>query len=142
MTTTTAPAKTSSTKWLAVATTENAIAIGMSTANARSATLRLTRNSSMPSSRFQPAWKLGIAAYSLMNDGGSTVRYAARVQRHRVEQADRREPRRRDREERRRSRARAPPEIRITVRSRRYSSGPRWKSRTPPAISTGQWPQM
>ena len=74
MITTSAPATTSSTKWFAVAITENAIAAGMSSANVRNSGLRLTRNSSIPSSRFQPAWKLGIAAYSLMSDGGRTVR--------------------------------------------------------------------
>ena len=72
--TTAAPATTSSTKWLAVAMTENAIAPGIRTPNARRSRYRLTRKSSIPSSRFQPAWKLGIAAYSLMNDGGSTLR--------------------------------------------------------------------
>jgi len=50
------------------------MAIGMRRANPRTNRLRLTRNSSIPRSRFQPAWKLGIAAYSLMNDGGSTLR--------------------------------------------------------------------
>jgi hypothetical protein len=72
--TTSAPPTTSSTKWLAVAMTENAIATGMTRPNARSSGFRLTRKSSIPSSRFQPAWKLGIAAYSLISDGGSTVR--------------------------------------------------------------------
>ena len=72
--TTAAPATTSSTKWFAVAITENAIAHGMRSPNARRMRCRLTRKSSIPSSRFHPAWKLGIAAYSLISDGGSTVR--------------------------------------------------------------------
>jgi hypothetical protein len=48
---------------LAVATTASTIAIGMSTAKARSARRLVARKITMPSSTFQPAWKLGIAAY-------------------------------------------------------------------------------
>lgn len=125
MTTTPAPAKTSSTKWLAVATTENAMAIGISTANARSATLRLTRNSSIPSSRFQPAWKLGIAAYSLMNDGGSAFRYPSACS---VTVSSRPTGASRGGATGKSAKITSPnpPDSRITVRSRRYSSGPRW----------------
>jgi hypothetical protein len=72
--TTAAPATTSSTKWLAVATTANAMVAGMSTANARTRTFRVARKSRIPSIRFHPAWKLGIAAYSLTSEGGRTVR--------------------------------------------------------------------
>jgi hypothetical protein len=30
----------------------------------------------IPSSRFQPAWKLGMAAYSFTSEAGSTERYS------------------------------------------------------------------
>jgi hypothetical protein len=57
------PTTTSITKWFAVAMTENAIAIGIVTANARMAQWRVAWKTTMPTARFQPAWKLGIAAY-------------------------------------------------------------------------------
>jgi hypothetical protein len=57
------PTTTSRTKWLAVAITANTIAIGMSTAKARRACRSVARKITTPSSTFQPAWKLGIAAY-------------------------------------------------------------------------------
>ena len=72
-----APATTSRMKWLAVATTANAIRAGINVANARTTRCDVARNSRTPSSRFHPAWKLGIAAYSLTSDGGRTVRYAS-----------------------------------------------------------------
>jgi hypothetical protein len=68
------PATTSTTKWLAVATTASAIAIGIAIANARTAAWDDARKSMIPSSTFHPAWKLGIAAYSLTSDGGSSDR--------------------------------------------------------------------
>ena len=51
------------------------MASGMRTAKARTRRLCDARKSITPSRRFQPAWKLGIAAYSLTSVGGSTVRY-------------------------------------------------------------------
>ena len=68
------PATTSTTKWFAVAITAKTIAIGPATASARSAGLRVARKTTMPSSTFQPAWKLGIAAYWLTSSGGTTCR--------------------------------------------------------------------
>jgi hypothetical protein len=60
---------------LAVAITASTIAIGMSTAKARSAFRSVARKITMPSRTFQPAWKLGIAAYWLTSAAGSAVRY-------------------------------------------------------------------
>jgi hypothetical protein len=68
------PATTSRTKWLAVTTTDSTIAAGMMTAKARSGHARLARKTTMPSSTLQPAWKLGMAAYSLTSAAGRTVR--------------------------------------------------------------------
>jgi len=65
-----APTTTSITKWLAVATTANAIATGIAMAKARTTRCPVAPNSTMPTSRFQPAWKLGIAAYWLTRAGG------------------------------------------------------------------------
>jgi hypothetical protein len=67
-----APATTSTTKWFAVATTASAIATGIATAKPRTTQFRDARNNTIPTSRFQPAWKLGIAAYSFTSDGGSS----------------------------------------------------------------------
>ena len=50
------------------------MASGIATANARTAQLRVAMNREIPSIRFQPAWKLGIAAYSLTSDDGRTER--------------------------------------------------------------------
>jgi hypothetical protein len=69
-TTTPEPAKTSSTQWFAVARTANAIAAGMATAKARTTSDRVTRNSVTPTSRFQPKWRLGIAATWFVYAGG------------------------------------------------------------------------
>jgi hypothetical protein len=68
------PTKTSRTKWLAVTTTATTIDAGMITANARSGQRLLARKTTMPSSTLQPAWKLGMAAYSLTSEDGRTVR--------------------------------------------------------------------
>ena len=70
----TTPTMTSATKWLAVATTAKAIAAGMSTAKPRTSQWRDALKAITPTSRFQPAWKLGIAAYSLTNERGSSCR--------------------------------------------------------------------
>ena len=69
------PAKTSMTKWLAVATTAMSIATGPATADARSRLCRVAWKTTIPTSTFQPAWKLGIAAYWLTNSGGTIWRY-------------------------------------------------------------------
>lgn len=69
-----APATTSTTKWLAVATTASAIATGIAIAKPRTSQFRDDWNTTMPTKRFQPAWKLGIAAYSFTSDGGSSCR--------------------------------------------------------------------
>ena len=68
---------TSITKWLAVATTANAIATGIASANARSAQWRVAWKTTIPTARFQPAWKLGIAAYWFTSAAGRIWRYAA-----------------------------------------------------------------
>ena len=65
-----APTTTSITKWLAVATTASAIAAGMTTAKDRRSQCRVAWKTTIPTSRFQPAWKLGIAAYWLTRSGG------------------------------------------------------------------------
>ena len=69
-----APTTTSITKWLAVATTANAIATGITTAKARRSQCPVAPKTTMPTSRFQPAWKLGIAAYWLTRAGGRSCR--------------------------------------------------------------------
>ena len=56
--------------------TDTAIPMGIATANPRTSRCREARKSMMPSSRFQPAWKLGIAAYSFTSVAGSTERYS------------------------------------------------------------------
>ena len=43
---------------------------GHRTANARSAQWRVAWNTTIPTARFQPAWKLGIAAYWFTSAGG------------------------------------------------------------------------
>jgi hypothetical protein len=68
------PTMTSRTKWLAVTTTATTIDAGMIIAKARSGRRLLVRKTTMPSSTLQPAWKLGMAAYSLTSEDGSTVR--------------------------------------------------------------------
>ena len=65
---------TSITKWLAVATTANAIATGITIAKSRSAQWSVARKTTMPTARFQPAWKLGIAAYWFTSAGGRICR--------------------------------------------------------------------
>jgi hypothetical protein len=59
---------------LAVATTAKAIAAGIRTENARRTSDLLVPKSTMPTSRFQPKWRLGIAAYWLVQRGGCSVR--------------------------------------------------------------------
>ena len=67
---TAAPAGTSSTQWLPVATTATDISTGNSTHVARSSQERVAPNTTMDASSNQPTWKLGIAAYWLTNPGG------------------------------------------------------------------------
>ena len=57
-----------------MATTASAIAAGIAIAKLRSSQWRAAWNTTMPTSRFQPAWKLGIAAYSFTSEGGSSCR--------------------------------------------------------------------
>ena len=64
------PAITSITKWFAVATTARVMATGMRIANPRTSRCLHAPYATMPTSRFHPAWKLGIAAYSFTNEGG------------------------------------------------------------------------
>jgi hypothetical protein len=68
------PAGTSTTKWFAVATTASDIAIGSATATMRSARLVTAVRSTMPTRRFQPAWRLGNAAYWFVRPGGWSAR--------------------------------------------------------------------
>lgn len=64
------PAKTSITKWLAVATTATTIAAGPTTAIPRRRGFLVARKTTIPSSTFHPAWKLGMAAYWLTSWDG------------------------------------------------------------------------
>lgn len=73
--TTTVPAATSSTKWFAVATTAKAIATGIATANARIVRDVVAWKTTMPTRMFQPAWRLGNAAYLFVRAGGCNARY-------------------------------------------------------------------
>lgn len=69
------PAPTSTTKWFAVATTENAIASGPTTAARRTTRDLVAVNTTIPSSTFQPTWRLGKAAYWFVSPGGWSARY-------------------------------------------------------------------
>ena len=69
------PAITSTTKWLAVATTASDHGRGPERRRARAAaSCRVARKTTIPSRTFQPAWKLGIAAYWLTSAGGTICR--------------------------------------------------------------------
>lgn len=68
------PTTASRIKWLAVATTASTMRIGIATAKARTARRLLARKIAMPSRTFQPAWKLGIAAYWLTSEAGRIAR--------------------------------------------------------------------
>jgi hypothetical protein len=68
------PTITSTTKWLAVATTARTMAAGPATASVRSSQWLVARKTMIPSRTFQPAWKLGIAAYWLTSAGGTICR--------------------------------------------------------------------
>ena len=68
------PARTSITKWFAVATTASDIAIGSATATRRSARLVTAIRSTIPTRRFQPACRLGSAAYWFVRPGGWSAR--------------------------------------------------------------------
>ena len=60
---------------MAVATTANAIAGGMATAKTRTALRLVAWKSMIPTSRFQPACRLGSAAYWFVSAGGCRARY-------------------------------------------------------------------
>jgi hypothetical protein len=62
------------TKWFAVPIAANAIASGMTTANARTTRRRVASKTTMATSRFQPTWRLGIAAYWFVSAGGCRAR--------------------------------------------------------------------
>ena len=62
------------TKWFAVLIAANAIAAGITTAKARTALRLVAWKSTIATSRFQPTWRLGMAAYSFVNDGGCSAR--------------------------------------------------------------------
>jgi hypothetical protein len=66
----TVPPTTSSTQWFAVATTANAIASGIATAKMRMPSRVVARKTTIPTRRFQPAWRLGKAAYMFVSAGG------------------------------------------------------------------------
>jgi hypothetical protein len=61
-----------------VATTARHIAVGPVTATSRRSGRVVAPSTTRPSSRFQPAWKLGIAAYSFTSDRGRICRYSPR----------------------------------------------------------------
>ena len=69
------PAPTSTTKWFAVATTENAIATGPATARNRKRSEVVAVNTTIPRSTFHPTWRLGKAAYWFVSPGGWSARY-------------------------------------------------------------------
>lgn len=69
------PPTTSSTKWFALATTAYAIATGIATAKARTASRFVAPNRTMPTRRFHPRWRLGKAAYLFVRAGGWSARY-------------------------------------------------------------------
>jgi hypothetical protein len=50
------------------------MAAGERIPNSRTARRVDEPTSTIPTRRFQPAWKLGIAAYSFTSDGGSSCR--------------------------------------------------------------------
>ena len=111
-------------------------------ANVRRSRLRLTRNSSIPSSRFQP----GVEArhrrvlVDQRRRHDRAVRLASAASpcpAGRPGRAAAAPPGRR-----RRSRARGRRTAGSRCAAARYSPWPRWKSRKPPTISTGQCPQM
>jgi hypothetical protein len=55
-------------------TTASAIATGIATANARSHQRVVAWKITIPSSRFQPKWRLGRAAYVFVSAGGWSAR--------------------------------------------------------------------
>ena len=62
------------TKWLAVLIAANAIASGIATAKTRRDLRFVAWKRTMATSRFQPTWRLGIAAYWFVSDGGWSAR--------------------------------------------------------------------
>lgn len=72
--TTAIPPATSTTKWFAVATTANIIASGDKTAKVRTARWADVPKSTIPTSTFQPACRLGKAAYWFVKPGGCSAR--------------------------------------------------------------------
>jgi hypothetical protein len=69
------PPATSSTQWLPVATTAKAMAAGMSTAKTRMPMRVVAWKTTIPTRRFQPACRLGKAAYTFVSAGGCSARY-------------------------------------------------------------------
>jgi hypothetical protein len=59
---------------LPVTTIATAIRIGLATAKTRTSRLRLVRYRMIPTSRFQPRCRLGMAAYLLTRSGGWSQR--------------------------------------------------------------------
>jgi hypothetical protein len=72
--TTATPPATSTTKWFAVATTASIIVSGKRTAKARTARWVVVPNSTIPTRTFQPACRLGKAAYWFVRPGGCSAR--------------------------------------------------------------------
>jgi hypothetical protein len=68
------PPATSITKWFAVATTASDIAIGSATTARRTARLATAVTRTIPTRRFQPACRLGNAAYWFVSPGGCSAR--------------------------------------------------------------------
>jgi hypothetical protein len=59
---------------LAVSTTAANIATGDNTATKRTNRLAVARNTTIPTSRFHPTWRLGTAAYLFTRAGGCSTR--------------------------------------------------------------------
>jgi hypothetical protein len=57
-----------------VATTASPIAAGKATAATRRSTCLAARKTAIPTSRFQPKWRLGKAAYWFVRPGGCSAR--------------------------------------------------------------------
>ena len=95
--TTTIPAPTSTTKWLAVATTENAIASGPATERKRKTSDVVAVNTTIPSEHVPADVEAGEGCVLVRQPGRLEGAVRARLARDRVDEPEVEEPRRRDR---------------------------------------------
>jgi hypothetical protein len=111
----------------------------MATANARTARRRVAWKRTIPTSRFQPAWRLGKAAYLFVSAGGCSARYPSEYSvtvSTTAGSASRGGATGNPAKNANPSR----PETNIAFRRRTYRSRRQTKSATPQAAITGQWP--